>query len=532
MSTTSCENRCRNGKRVWIAWTNRPIRDDAGQIVEILCIGNDTTERKHAEIVLRESERRLTDIIDFLPDATFVIDKEGKVIAWNRAIEAMTGIHAADILGKGNFEYSLPFYGERRPILIDLVLRQKRDIEDKYGYIERKDGTLEGGAYMPNMNGGAIYLFGKAAVLYDSAGNVFGAIESIRDITDRKQAEEELHRSKERAESATKAKSEFLANMSHEIRTPLNGIIGIVELLMDTRLNPEQHEYAEIARKSGETLLSVINDILDFSKVEARKLEMEIMDFDLYSELKESTDLLAISAHEKGLALVSQIEPVVPSLLRGYPVRLRQILVNLGTNAVKFTGSGEIVIRVGLESEDERSVTLRFSVSDTGIGIPANQQDILFTPFTQIDGSATRKYGGTGLGLAISKQLAELMGGSIGLESREGEGSTFWFTIVLEKQSARTGSAGGLPEIQRANETDRGRRQAEERSNAWPTISENAKSKIRILLAEDNTINQRVARAMLRKMGLRADIVSNGQEVIRELQSIPYDLVLMESPDA
>ena len=385
------ENICRNGSRVWIAWTNRPIRDDAGQITEILCIGNDVTERKHAE--------------------------------------------------------------------------------------------------------------------------------------------EELHRAKERAESATRAKSEFLANMSHEIRTPLNGIIGIVELLMDTNLNPEQHEYAEIACKSGETLLSIINDILDFSKIEARKLEMEIMDFDLCSALKESMDLLAISAHEKGLALVSHIEPEVPSLLRGYPVRLRQILVNLGSNAVKFTASGEIVIRVRLEHEDERSVTLRFSVSDTGIGIPANQQDILFTPFTQIDGSAKRKYGGTGLGLAISKQLAELMGGSIGLESKEGEGSTFWFTIVLEKQSAMSESAEDLAEIQQANGTDLGGRikeVARERSNAWPTISEDVKSKIRILLAEDNTINQRVARAMLRKMGLQADIVANGQEVIRELQSIPYDLILMD----
>ena len=525
------ENRCRNGKRVWIAWTNRPIRDDVGQIIEILSIGNDITERKNDEIALRESESRLTDIVDFLPDATFVIDKEGKVIAWNRAIEAMTGIHATDILGRGNYEYALPFYGERRPILIDLVLQQQRDIEDKYGHIERKDGTLEEGAYMPNMNGGAIYLFGKAAVLYDSAGFVFGAIESIRDITDRKQAEEELHRAKERAESATRAKSEFLANMSHEIRTPLNGIIGIAELLMDTNLNSEQHEYAEIACKSGEILLSIINDILDFSKIEARKLELEIMDFDLYSTLKESTDLLAISAHEKGLALVSQIEPEVPSLLRGYPVRLRQILVNLGTNAVKFTSSGEIVIRVRLEREDERSVTLHFSVSDTGIGIPANQQDILFTPFTQIDGSTTRKYGGTGLGLAISKQLAELMGGSIGLESKEGEGSTFWFTIVLEKQSESPGSADGLAEIKDVSETCRGARIAEaakERSNAWPMISENVKSKIRILLAEDNIVNQRVARAMLRKIGLRADIVDNGQEVIHLLQSIRYDLILMD----
>ena len=387
-----CENTCRDGKRVWIAWTNQPIRDEKGRIAEILCIGND--------------------------------------------------------------------------------------------------------------------------------------------ITDRKLAEEELQRAKERAESATCAKSEFLANMSHEIRTPLNGIIGIMELLMDTNLNHEQHEYAEIAYKSGETLLSIINDILDFSKIEARKLDLEIMEFDLRSVLKESTDLLAIGAHEKGLNLVSLIDPEVPSLLCGYPGRLRQILVNLGTNAVKFTGSGEIGIHISLECEKERNVTLRFSVRDTGIGIPANRQDILFTPFTQIDGSAKRKYGGTGLGLAISKQLAELMGGRIGLESKEGVGSTFWFTIVLEKQSARPGSADeGLAEIQGVNETGREARfakAAKERCIAWPMIPENVTSKIRILLAEDNTVNQRVARAMLRKMGLQADVVANGQDAVNALQIIPYDLVLMD----
>ena len=268
-------------------------------------------------------------------------------------------------------------------------------------------------------------------------------------------------------------------------------------------------------------LLSLVNDILDFSKIEAGKLELETLDFDLRSTLKHTTDFLAIGAHEKGLELSYLVEPEVPSLLRGDPGRLRQILVNLGTNAVKFTPQGEIVIHISLESEDERSVTLRFSVSDTGIGIPVNRQDILFSPFTQVDGSTTRKYGGTGLGLAISKQLAELMGGRIGVESKDGKGSLFWFTAVFEKQPAGACICWG------SSLKSKGR-SAIERSAAAPDISESVKRKIRILLAEDNPVNQKVAQAILRKMGLQADVVADGQEAINALQIIPYDLVLMD----
>ncbi len=291
-------------------------------------------------------------------------------------------------------------------------------------------------------------------------------------------------------------------------------------LLMDTNLSAEQREYAEIAQSSGETLRSLINDILDFSKVEARKLELEVLDFDLHSTLKDTADMLTISAHEKGLELVCLVDPEVPSLLRGDPGRLRQVLVNLGGNAVKFTAKGKITIRASLDREDDKSATIRFTISDTGIGIPANRLDILFSPFTQGDCSTTRRFGGTGLGLAISKQLVELMGGRIGVESKEGIGSTFWFTTVFEKQSAMPGSDGDGAAL--ASEEDA------LHSIAWPTISENSKHKIRILVAEDNPVNQKVAQAILKKMGLRANVVANGQEAINELQNIPYDLVLMD----
>ncbi len=496
---------------------------------------HDITDYKRALEALRESEQRLGDIIDFLPDATFAVDSKGKVIAWNNAIEEMTGVPKAEMMGKGNYAYSVPFYGEKRPVLLDLIFMNRKDIESKYYFMSRKEGQLIAETFIPMFNGGkGAFIWAIASPLYDSSGSIVGAIESIRDITRYKRSEEELKRTNlqleiatehakqmaEKAEQASAAKSEFLANMSHEIRTPLNGIIGMTGLLMDTSLSAEQREYAGIAQGSGETLRSLINDILDFSKVEARKLELEVVDFDLHSTLKDTADMLTISAHEKGLELTCLVDGEVPQLLRGDPGRLRQVLVNLGGNAVKFTAKGKIEIRVCLDYEDDKMAALRFLVSDTGIGIPESRLDILFSPFTQGDCSTTRKFGGTGLGLAISKQLVELMGGRIGVESKEGVGSTFWFTAVFEKPSTSSGYDGD--EAALAGDG------AAFHSIAWPNIPENSRHKIRILVAEDNPVNQKVAQAILRKMGLRADVVANGQEAINELQIIPYDLVLMD----
>jgi PAS domain S-box-containing protein len=494
--------------KTWLSRSS-PIKDARRMVTGVVHVALNISDRKKTESALKESERLLASIINFLPDATSVIDKEGRVISWNKSMEKMTGVKAEQILGKGDYEYALPFYGERRPVLIDAVRGSDPNFEKKYDSIKRQeDGTLGAEAYIPNLCGNEAYILGSASALYDSYGNYWGAIESIRDITKRKRAEEDLQRAKEKAEFATRAKSEFLANMSHEIRTPMNAVIGITGFLLDEDLTKSQREYVEIIRSSGDTLLTIINNILDLTKIETEMIELERQPFDLHDCLEVSLEMVAMDAKRKGLDTEYTFVDYVPTVILGDPTRINQILINLLNNAVKFTEKGKITISVSSRAVEDGNYEILFAVKDTGIGIPEDKMGRLFQSFSQVDASTARRYGGTGLGLAISKRLAELMGGKMWALCEVGKGSIFYFTIMVEPTLCGPIEIG--------------------RHESRVEVQRDLNKGLSILLAEDNLVNQMVTQKMLNKLGYRADVAANGIEVLQALERRHYDVVLMD----
>ncbi|MEJ2728721.1 MAG: PAS domain S-box protein [Deltaproteobacteria bacterium] len=613
-----------------VEYSSVPIAKN-GNITGSVVVFSDITERKKAEAALKNSEQRLSQIINFLPDATFVIDNEGTVVTWNQAMEELTGVTAAEMLGKGNFEYALPFYGERRSILIDLVKSWDAKYESKYLSVEREGKNLISESYHPDVGGKEVYLHGTAALIYDAAGAVAGAIESLRDVTEKKKADDIIRESEERlsnilkttnegfwlidaddmtldvneamceilqrsneevvgksineflddknvkvireqdqvngegkkalyeisisrpdgtsvpclvntarlldadgnkigsfgmftditerkhmedelieakhvADEANKAKGDFLANMSHEIRTPMNAVLGMTHLALKTDLTTKQRDYLTKIQSSANSLLGIINDILDFSKIEAGKLDMESIDFNLDEVLDNLANLVTVKAQEKkDLEVLFATAQDVPRFLVGDPLRLGQILINLANNAVKFTEQGEIVVSTELLKLDERRASLKFAVSDTGIGLTREQAVRLFQSFTQADTSTTRKFGGTGLGLAISKRLVEMMNGKIWVESEPGRGSTFNFTAVF-----------GL---------------GKEKSKRHFATSPDMRG-MKVLVVDDNATSREIFEDMLESFSFDVTLAASGKEGLVELENAaeeqPIELVIMD----
>jgi two-component system, sensor histidine kinase and response regulator len=451
-----------------------------------------TEELARTTRALSASEAFLESLVENLPVNILRKDTEGRFIFANKHFCEYKGKELQEILGKTNFEIDPPELAKKYREIDELLMQTRQPFEAEEARID-PDGQRKW-----------VHII-KMPVL-DDAGTVIGTQGMFWDVTASKQAEENLTMAKEAAEAAARTKSEFLANMSHEIRTPMNGVIGMAGLLLEGELNPQQREFAETIRTSAETLLAIINDILDLSKIEAGKLTFEVLDFDLVKTVEGTLDMLAQRAQDKGLELAGTVASEVPTRLRGDPGRLRQILVNLVGNAIKFTEQGEVVVRVCKESETETHALVRFYVQDTGIGISPEAQEKLFHAFNQADSSTTRKYGGTGLGLAIAKQLVTMMGGQIGVDSGPGKGSTFWFTAHLEKQL---------------------------RDLESPESYRHVLYQLRVLVVDDNATNRQILRHQLTVWKMLPSSAASGREALKMLrtaamEALPYDLALLD----
>ncbi len=484
----------KDGQPMWLHANYNPIFDATGQVYKVMKFATDMTHQKELEENLKHREQELIyaitftqEIVDAAGDGIMTFTEDGIIELFNPAAQSIFGYAKHEVLGQTVSTLI------ERSLSADQV---ESNIPLPLGIALTAIGLRKDGDSFP--------LELSVSKVHVGEHQVFTAI--ARDVSLQKEIQKELIESRDKAYEAVKIKAEFLAMMSHEIRTPMNGIMGMTDLLIETDLSTEQIEYAETVKRSSHALLTIINDILDFSKIESGKFEIEVIDFDLQSTLEEVLDLIGPKAQEKGLEIVGLVSPSIPTAVRGDPGRFRQILLNLVGNAIKFCHQGEVVVHITVERELTESVFLRVEVRDTGIGISPIACEKLFQPFSQVDGSTTRKYGGTGLGLAICKQLAELMGGEIGVESTHGQGSCFWFTTHLERL---------LEPVKQES-----------------PVSQCLEG-LRVCCVDDNDTNRRLLAQYVENWGMRLTSVSSGIDALAVLhggvsQGQPFDLAILD----
>jgi PAS domain S-box-containing protein len=520
-----------NGRRVAVEVHEELLRNRAGAVAGLRMASIDVTESKNSKDAAYQNAAELRALFQAFPDLFLRLDKSETVLEAKGGQSSDSFLGTDQLVGR-NLQDLLPAG----------ALAQVREAQERV----RKSNAMELVEFaLEDQLGQQAYEMRLLPLNWDQW------IAVVRNITARRASEqslkdnaqeleqknEELEKALTAAREATRMKSRFLANMSHEIRTPMNGVLGMTDFLLGTGLNPEQMEYAESIKRSADSLLALINDILDLSRIEAGKLRLDRVDFSLPAAISETTSMFALQARAKGLEFVSIIAPGLPEAAVGDPGRLHQVLTNLLGNAIKFTERGQVGLKAEIVSQTADEIQLRFTVSDSGIGIPTREQGRLFDAFTQLDESNTRKYGGTGLGLAISKQLVELLGGEIGVESEPGKGSKFWFTANFGKPAEPVAAAPSSaksearvpssPRVAVAKSQTGTAHRAEAPAPGRSTASPLAAS-MRILLAEDNEINQRITLRLLQKLGLAADAVVNGREAVEALEKRKYDLVLMD----
>ncbi|MFZ4757183.1 MAG: PAS domain-containing protein [Burkholderiaceae bacterium] len=501
--------RTADGSTVWVDASAAPVFGPDGTRTGAVWVVTDVSDRARREAGLREEVRVGWELLDSIPVALYFKDREGRFLGMNRALEWLFDIDRRTAVGKTSPEVFPNGYA-------DVHVERDRELLSKPS---RQSYEMD----MPLPDGTPRTLYYSKASMTGTNGSVTGVIGVIFDTTDRKSLERRLQEAKDAAEAASRAKTQFLANMSHEIRTPMNGIIGMTDLVLDTPLTPHQRDYLETVRQSADALMLIINDLLDLSKIEAGRLDLESIDFEPRGVIEHLCKPIALSARRKGLDFALKIAPGLPALTRGDPVRLRQVLVNLLGNAVKFTERGSVTLSISTRPVDGEAplgvgpqpIWLDAEVRDTGLGIPADKQELIFDAFSQADSSTTRRFGGTGLGLAITRRLVEAMGGEISVRSAPGVGSCFGFSI---RMTATAMDVADTPAV----------RALAARAEAGEPAPSTPRRPLRILLAEDNPVNQKLAVLILNKAGHEVVVAANGIEAVDRVAADRFDVILMD----